>query len=139
MIEHTFFFANFYCSHRWKVLYHTKNLDGKNHYHPRILTNIQKVESSRISFSLFFINTILNFGQECTLQRNCKPLFLSRSPLFVIVKSKGSKKLVVHSCLLIKVVDLLYIYIIFKIIDWNFLTNSKHRMIDVSKPRMWCP
>jgi hypothetical protein len=32
-----------------------KNLDGKNHYHPRILTNIQKVGSSRISFSFFLL------------------------------------------------------------------------------------
>ena len=32
-----------------------KNLDGKNHYHPRILTTIQKVGSSRISLSLFLL------------------------------------------------------------------------------------
>ena len=49
-----------------KNYYCPKNLDGKNHYHRRILTNHKKVGSSRISFSLF-INTILNFGQECLL------------------------------------------------------------------------
>ena len=38
-----------------KNYYHPKNLDGKNHYHPRILTTIQKVGSSRISFSLFLL------------------------------------------------------------------------------------
>ena len=32
-----------------------KNLDGKNHYHPRILANHKKVGSSRISISLFLL------------------------------------------------------------------------------------
>ena len=38
-----------------KNYYCPKNLDGKNHYYPRILTTIQKLGSSRISFSLFLL------------------------------------------------------------------------------------
>ena len=38
-----------------KNYYCPKNLDGKNHYHPRIWLTIQKVGSSRISFSLFLL------------------------------------------------------------------------------------
>ena len=38
-----------------KNYYCPKNLDWKNYYHPRILTTIQKVGKSRISFSLFLL------------------------------------------------------------------------------------
>ena len=47
-----------------KNYYCLKNLDGKTHYHPKILTNHKKRGKQQNFLLTFFINTILNFGQE---------------------------------------------------------------------------
>ena len=50
-----------------KNYYCPKNLDGKNQYRPRILTNHIKVGGSRT----FLIHMILNSGQEWVLALIC--------------------------------------------------------------------